>query len=95
MIGAFFTIYFRLAVAVTRIRAELSGRLCRPRFPVLSLLCLPLFIARMISMRILRYGGLRASVPFFLGVILDECVPGRFWTIIGIIRGIPACTFWP
>jgi hypothetical protein len=64
----------------------------------LSLLWLPLLIAWMIKMLLLRYGGLRAyrnSLPFFLGVIMGECVLGSLWMIVGIIMHISTYAFWP
>jgi hypothetical protein len=64
----------------------------------LSLLWLPLMIAWAIKLIILRYGGLpayRRALPFFLGLILGECVLGSLWAIIGIALGIPTYSFWP
>jgi len=64
----------------------------------LSLLWLPLLIAWVIKLLLLRYGGLpayRQALPFFLGVILGECVVGSLWTLIGIALDIPTYAFWP
>ena len=64
----------------------------------LSLLWLPLLIAWVIKGLLLRYGGLRAyrqTLPFFLGVILGECVVGSLWALIGIALGISTYAFWP
>ncbi len=64
----------------------------------LSLLWLPLLIAWIIKLFLLRYGGLRAyrqALPFFLGVILGECVAGSLWMLTGIFLGIPTYAFWP
>jgi hypothetical protein len=61
-------------------------------------LWLPIFIAWIIKLMILRYGGLklyRQALPFFLGVILGECIVGSFWTIWGIGFRIPSYAFWP
>ncbi len=61
-------------------------------------LWLPMLIAWIIKLTMLRYGGLklyRRSLPFFLGVILGECIVGSFWTIWGIIFKIPSYAFWP
>ncbi|MGQ9456091.1 MAG: DUF6785 family protein [Armatimonadota bacterium] len=61
-------------------------------------LWLPMFIAWIIKLVILRYGGLklyRRALPLFLGVILGECVVGSFWTIWGICFDIPSYAFWP
>jgi hypothetical protein len=64
----------------------------------MHLLWLPLFIAWVIKLTILRYGGLKLykqALPLFLGLILGECVVGSFWTIWGIIFRIPSYAFWP
>lgn len=64
----------------------------------MHLLWLPLFIAWAIKLTILRYGGLKLykqALPFFLGLILGECMVGSFWTIWGIIFRIPSYAFWP
>ena len=64
----------------------------------LSLLWLPLLIAWIIKVVLLRYGGLRAyrqSLPFFLGIILGECIIGSLWMLIGMLLHIPTYAFWP
>lgn len=64
----------------------------------LGLLWLPLLIAWIIKLLLLRYGGLRSyrqALPFFLGLILGECVLGSLWPLIGIALGIPTYAFWP
>lgn len=64
----------------------------------MGLLWLPMFIAWVTKLIMLRYGGLklyRRALPFFLGVILGECVVGSFWTIWGIIFNLPSYAFWP
>jgi len=65
----------------------------------MSNLWMCMFIAWGIKLAMLRYGGLklyRSAVPFFLGVILGECVVGSLWTIIGIVFGVPSTyAFWP
>ena len=61
-------------------------------------LWLPMFIAWVVKLVMLRYGGLklyRRALPFFLGIILGECVLGSFWTIWGIIFHVPSYAFWP
>jgi hypothetical protein len=61
-------------------------------------LWLPMFIAWGIKLMILRYGGLKLysrALPFFLGIILGECIVGSFWTIWGIIFHLPSYAFWP
>jgi hypothetical protein len=57
-----------------------------------------MFIAWLIKLLLLRYGGLRlyrSAVPFFLGIILGECVMGSLWTIIGIALNMQTYAFWP
>jgi len=64
----------------------------------LSLLWLPLLVAWILKLVILRYGGLRAYrhwLPLFLGVILGECIIGGMWTIVGIALNMPTYAFWP
>lgn len=64
----------------------------------MHLLWVALFIAWVIKLTVLRYGGLklyRQVLPFFLGIILGECVVGSFWTIWGILNHIPSYAFWP
>jgi hypothetical protein len=61
-------------------------------------LWLAMFIAWAIKLVMLRYGGLklyRRALPFFLGIILGECIVGSFWTIWGIIFNLPSYAFWP
>lgn len=57
-----------------------------------------MFIAWLIKLVLLRYGGLRLyrqAVPLFLGLILGECVMGSLWTIIGIALHTQTYAFWP
>ena len=64
----------------------------------MHLLWLPMFIAWLVKLVMLRYGGLRLyrrALPFFLGVILGECVAGSVWTIVGIVFNVPSYAFWP
>ena len=64
----------------------------------LGLLWLPLMLAWLLKLVILRYGGLRAYrqyLPLFLGVILGECVIGSVWTLVGIYLDMPTYAFWP
>ena len=56
-----------------------------------------LFIAWIIKIIILQYGGLKAhqkATPFFLGLILGEFTIGSLWTIIGIVLEIPTYGFY-
>lgn len=64
----------------------------------MGLLWMPMLIAWITKLLMLRYGGLklyRRALPFFLGVILAECVVGSFWTIWGVIFKMPSYAFWP
>lgn len=64
----------------------------------LSLLWLPLMAAWLIKLTLLRYGGLKAyrqALPFFLGIVLSECVVGSLWMLVGIVLRIPTYAFWP
>lgn len=64
----------------------------------MHLLWLPMFLAWVIKLLTLRYAGLRGYVrilPFFLGVILGECVMGSIWTILGCAFHFPYYAFWP
>ena len=57
-----------------------------------------MFIAWLIKLMLLRYGGLRtyrAAVPLFLGLIIGECVMGSIWTIVGIALNTQTYAFWP
>ncbi len=57
-----------------------------------------LFIAWLIKSVLLRYGGLNAykkALPFFMGIILGECVIGGLWTVVGIALNMPTYAFWP
>ena len=61
-------------------------------------LWIAMFLAWMIKAVLLRYGGLklyRQALPFFLGLILGECIVGSLWTIVGITLGVPTYAFWP
>lgn len=64
----------------------------------MQLLWMPMLIAWILKLTILRYGGLglyRRALPFFLGVILAECVVGSLWTIFGIVFNVTSYAFWP
>ena len=56
-----------------------------------------MFIAWAVKLLLLRYGGLRLyriAMPFFLGLVLGECIMGSVWAIIGMIFNVPTYTFW-
>ncbi|UCH34056.1 MAG: hypothetical protein JSV65_16095 [Armatimonadota bacterium] len=64
----------------------------------MNLLWMPLFIAWVIKLFLLRYGGLRLyrqALPFFLGLILGEHAAGGVWSLIGIALKTKTYVFWP
>jgi hypothetical protein len=63
----------------------------------MNLVWLPLFIAWVMKVVILKFGGLRVykqALPFFLGLILGQMIVGSLWSLIGIAFGIPTYSFW-
>jgi hypothetical protein len=63
----------------------------------MNLVWLPLMIAWLLKLLILRYGALRMYKryePLFLGLIIGEFVVGCLWSLIGIAFGIPTYSFW-
>ncbi|MEI6913959.1 MAG: DUF6785 family protein [Armatimonadota bacterium] len=63
----------------------------------INLVWMPLFLAWLIKVTILRFGGLRLyrqGLPFFLGLILGEMIIGCLWSIIGLMFNIPYYNFW-
>jgi len=58
---------------------------------------LPILIAWLLKVLVLRYGGLRAHaalIPLMCGVILGEFVVGPFWSSLSVILEKPMYTFW-
>lgn len=63
----------------------------------MNLVWMPLLIAWLIKILMLRYGGLRLflrSLPFFFGLILGQFVIGSIANIIGIMYDVPTYQFW-
>lgn len=63
----------------------------------IHLIWFPLVIAWVSKGVILRYGGLRlyrTAVPFFLGVILGDCVMGSLWGLIGLLLNVRTYNFF-
>jgi hypothetical protein len=63
----------------------------------MNLVWMPLFIAWVLKLVILRYSGLqgfRRSLPFFFGLILGQFVIGSIGNILGIIFDVPTYQFW-
>jgi hypothetical protein len=58
---------------------------------------LPILIAWLLKVLVLRYGGLRAHanlIPFMCGLILGEFVVGSFWSSLSVLLEKPMYTFW-
>lgn len=63
----------------------------------INLVWMPLFLAWMFKVIILRYGGLpayRRSLPFFFGLMLGQFVVGSLLNFYGITMGVPTYQFW-
>ncbi|GBC99328.1 hypothetical protein HRbin17_01850 [bacterium HR17] len=64
----------------------------------MNVLWMPLFIAYLVKMGLLRLGGYRAfresGLPFGIGLVLGEWIIGNGWLIYGIVRGIQTYAFW-
>lgn len=60
-------------------------------------LWLSVFIAWLTKLLLLRYGGMRwylAALPFFLGLILGDCVVGAVWALADLVWHLPAFGVW-
>ncbi len=63
----------------------------------IGLVWMPLFIAWLLKVVLLRYTGLpgfRRSLPFFFGLMLGQFVVGSLWNVYGIAREVPTYQFW-
>jgi hypothetical protein len=63
----------------------------------MNCLWLPILIAWLAKLVIMRYGGYRifqAAVPVALGLVLGEFIVGSLWCLIGIALGIDTYSFW-
>jgi hypothetical protein len=63
----------------------------------INLVWMPLFIAWVLKLVILRYGGRQGfgkSIPFFMGLIMGQFVVGSLWNIYGIATDLPTYQFW-
>lgn len=63
----------------------------------INIVWFPLLLAYIIKTVVLRYGGLqlyRKLLPFFLGLIIGEMVPGCIVSLVGISLNIPYYNFW-
>ncbi len=60
-------------------------------------LWLSVFIAWLTKLLLLRYGGMRryvAALPFFLGLVLGDCVIGSIWALANLAFHIPTFSVW-
>lgn len=63
----------------------------------IHLVWVPLLIAWLLKGLTMRYGGLRAYrqfLPFFLGLILGDCIVGSFWGLMSLVLGIRTYNFF-
>jgi hypothetical protein len=63
----------------------------------INLVWLPLFIAWVLKVLILRYsgrGGFHRSMPFFIGLMLGQFVVGSLLNVYGILMEVPTYQFW-
>ncbi len=63
----------------------------------MNCLWLPIFIAWLVKLLIMRYGGYKVfqkAAPIALGLVLGEFIVGSLWCIIGIILQISTYSFW-
>jgi len=63
----------------------------------INLIWLPLLIAWLAKVLIMRHGGLRsfrAARPFFVGLILGDTLVGCLWSLVGVFTGLKVYSFW-
>jgi hypothetical protein len=63
----------------------------------IHLVWLPLFLAWIFKGVAMRYGGLpayRRFVPFFLGLILGDCVMGSVWALLSLVLNVRTYNFF-
>jgi len=63
----------------------------------INLCWMPMLIAWLAKVTILRYGGLRLmrqAMPLFLGLIVGEAMVGCGWSLYGLAAGVPYYNFW-
>lgn len=64
----------------------------------LHMLWLSMFVAWLIKLLVLRCGTLRlyrSAMPFFLGIVVGECVMASIWTLVGMSLNIATYAVWP
>jgi len=63
----------------------------------IHLVWMPMLIAYLLKVAVLRYGGLRfyrRVLPLFYGLILGESIVGCSWSLIGLIFKVPSYNFF-
>jgi hypothetical protein len=63
----------------------------------IAIVWLPLFIAWLVKGLVIRYGGLRVYrflLPFFLGLILGDCVMGCTWGLLSLLLRMKMYNFF-
>ena len=63
----------------------------------INLVWMPLFIAWLLKVAILRYGGRQGfskNVPFFMGLVMGQFVVGSLWNVWGVAMDLPTYQFW-
>ncbi|MDE2127199.1 MAG: hypothetical protein KGJ62_11465 [Armatimonadetes bacterium] len=63
----------------------------------INLVWMPLFIAWALKLLCMRYGGLRTYrryLPFFLGLILGDCIMGSIWGLASLALGMRTYNFF-
>jgi hypothetical protein len=63
----------------------------------INLVWMPLFIAWLVKLVLLRYTGLpgfRRALPFFFGLMIGQFVVGSLFNIYGIVVELPTYQFW-
>ncbi|MBC7805317.1 MAG: hypothetical protein H7145_04130 [Akkermansiaceae bacterium] len=93
-----------VTLLLTFLRARIVGFPLSPAAYVLSttfaneLFWFDLFLAWMFKSAFLRYGGMkfyRATLPFFLGLILGDFVTGAAWSLFGALSGLTLFRTFP
>jgi len=93
-----------VTLLLTFLRARFVGFPLSPAAYVLSttwaveLFWLDLFVAWIFKGAFLRYGGMkfyRATLPFFLGLILGDFVTGAAWSLFGTLAGLTLFRTFP
>lgn len=90
---------FAVTTALLLLRAQFTWWVFHPvgyaiaNTPTMNQVWLPFFIAWLVKIVVLRYGGIRLyrqSLPFFYGVIVGDFVAGGLTTVVGCFTGISA-----